>query len=580
MTLYYPSNDVTPHGQHMIFKGDVPDVDLHAYDDSIVFYLMGGRSISDRVKTPERVEITGLQGLMPPWQIIDQKGATQDGVDYIDTLYDPCEAVLDVVCRGRNPTYTRQVIRDLYASLDPKSTSELSWSTHEMGRWWAKVRWLRAPVETVSPLHTDRQNVSLRLRVDDAFWRSYDSTSVFGFDYADPGQGGMIDTFETDYSGDQNLGPNWPQYYAGAGAGYCSTTASSDHFLHEQARWYTSGTQQRQVVNGPYRNFETATDNQVIAMVLGTIPHWSLFSGAYNDIWGRMSRDAAGNWTGNGIRLRIGMQGILGWIRLSRFNNFVETVLRERILFVPPLIGEKFSLVCGFEDNPRRFAVQRNGLQIMNMVENGTGSLLGPQYRGVGFGMYAGATTVIPITQIQPAFIRKVSAGNNGTISQSGFLQLDNIGDQPMWPRYTCYGPGTFNIADGPGGEPIKFGPLLPNQVVQLRTDPRKRAIVDLTSVPPTPQQLTQWQQAIKDFLDFATGGNVPPLVAQIESVFGIMPPQGNLYTLLNGRFNTPLPPKSPGNPAVPHSIAVSIDDGNAMSQIIAAGTPLRRYPL
>ena len=88
--------------------------------------------------------------------------------------------------------------------------------------------------------------------------------------------------------------------------------------------------------------------------------------------------------------------------------------------------------------------------------------------------------------------------------------------------------------------------------------------------------------QAVKDFLDFATGGNAPPLMHALASQFGIQPPQGNLYSLLKGRFGTesaiPAAPVS-GEPQ-PYYLDASITDGNADSQLISTGIPLRRYPL
>jgi hypothetical protein len=50
----------------------------------------------------------GLKGLIPPWKHIDQKGATQDGVSNIDSLYDPIEVGLNLSCRGRDGKYTRR----------------------------------------------------------------------------------------------------------------------------------------------------------------------------------------------------------------------------------------------------------------------------------------------------------------------------------------------------------------------------------------------------------------------------------------------------------------------------------------
>jgi hypothetical protein len=76
------------------------------------------------------------------------------------------------------------------------------------------------------------------------------------------------------------------------------------------------------------------------------------------------------------------------------------------------------------------------------------------------------------VTQGSPADIRKVSAGDSSETTQSGFLRCINIGDIDRWDEYTLVGPGTFQIAAAPGStDMVEFGPLLPNQVVQLRTD-------------------------------------------------------------------------------------------------------------
>jgi hypothetical protein len=185
--------------------------------------------------------------------------------------------------------------------------------------------------------------------------------------------------------------------------------------------------------------------------------------------------------------------------------------------------------------------------------------------------------------QAQPAWIRKVSAGDNGTASAVGFLARTNIGDQPMYDDYTVFGPGTFRFADGPGSaDMVEFGPLLPNQIAFIRTDPRKRSVQDLTVVPPSPQELTTFQEALQKFISFATGNNIPPLLQAIQSLFGIRPPQGNMYSLLSGRFSdaAAIPPKSPGNAATPYYVRVEIVGGNADTKIIASGVPQRRWPL
>jgi hypothetical protein len=159
----------------------------------------------------------------------------------------------------------------------------------------------------------------------------------------------------------------------------------------------------------------------------------------------------------------------------------------------------------------------------------------------------------------------------------SGTLARTNIGDQPMFDRYTCYGPGTFTFQDGPGStEQITFGPLVDQQIVQLRTDPRKRSVVDLTIGNIPVDQATPMGQSLADYLTYATAGNFTALLQAIQSRFGIVPPQGNLYSLLKGRWsdNAAIPPD--GNT---HTVPVSIQGSGPNSNVIAAGTPLRRWP-
>lgn len=572
-TVRYPANEITPHGWYHLLTGDQPTMRLRAYDGSIDIYLMGGYSIPDYFTTPECVQVPkdGLKGLIPPWRHITQKGATQDGVTNIDALYEPIEVSLKAVCWGRDPQHTRQVSRDLIASIDAKQESELSWITPELGYWWAPVRWFQgAPPDPMRGAQQCRQEWSLRLQADNGFWRSYDDTTMFRFSYET-----MVDEFGTDYIDDEDLGPNWPQFYSGSGGGFCTSNGSNAVWIDDTTAPYDG----REVVNGPYKDFETATDNQVIEIRLGSFLEWTFPDGAEIHIWGRMGRNPDGSWNGDGVKAQIGLFGV----QLSRYNNFVETVMRgPDLMLIPPLYGETFTLVCGVEGDPRMFRVLRNGGAILSHKETGTGSELSADHRGIGCGMRAGAGI---ISQATPAQLQRVSAGDNTTVSQEGFLQRMNIGDQPMYDDYTLFGPGTFKIWDGPGtDEYIEFGPLVANQVAFLRTDPRSKTplVQDLTQVGPSPQELNFFQQALKAFESFAFANNIPPLLQQINSLFGIVPPQGPFYSLLKGRFSdrAAIPAKSPGNPAQSYYVKCAIDDGNADSRIIASGVPLRRYPL
>lgn len=133
--ITYPLPPITPHGRYHITKGIHPEVVLKAFDGSVQFYVMGGRSIADR------------------------------------------EA--DFVCRGRDAKRTRKVVRTLYDSIDPIKESELGWLTLDMGYWWAPIRWYQGTQPTpLMGAQNTRQDVALRLRADDGFWRSYPVTKV------------------------------------------------------------------------------------------------------------------------------------------------------------------------------------------------------------------------------------------------------------------------------------------------------------------------------------------------------------------------------------------------------------------
>ena len=191
--------------------------------------------------------------------------------------------------------------------------------------------------------------------------------------------------------------------------------------------------------------------------------------------------------------------------------------------------------------------------------------------------MRAGAAL---ITQATPAIVRKIAAGDNSTVTQSGFCPLTNIGSQDAWPRFLVYGPGSFEFANGPGStEMIKFGPLLDGQVALITTQPRLRSVVDVTPNSLPGQVLTGGQQFLQTLVNLVTFNRVPPLLSWFESLFGIRPPQGPLYSLLEGRFTRPIPGCPTPDDAVTSQIAVRMVNGNANTKIVAAVTPLRRWP-
>lgn len=573
----YPAGEITPNQYRRLVEQVEPHISYISADGGTVFHLMGPLSPIPGIHDGVTITPESIKGMIAPWQTLDQTGANQDGATFVDAVYNPAEIDMVVEAQGLTAERTRSVIRDWVGSWDAHRTGELQVFTPENGVWWADVRWMRAPTDALTRATARRQRFVWTARIDDAFWRSFDSVGSFQFAYET-----MLDTFGySDFSGvsgadTDTLGDDWPVQYFGAGGGYLFSNGS-------QAGWNDQPgllTGSREVVAGPYKDFSTATDNQVINIVLGSIPEISLPVGAFNDLWGRMGRNEDGTWNGYGVRLRVGW----GYIELARFNGFsgsgnpIKTIMANRILLLPPLFGEKFTLVCGFDGNSRLFKVLRNNITIMVHKESGTGSALGSSYRGVGFGMYAAGAL---ITQATPARVRKVSAGDNSVVTQEGFVSLTNTGDVESWPRYLLYGPGTFQIGNGPGSaDTVEFGPLLEDQVVLIETEPRRRSVVDVSPTAAPAQQLNVFQQLIRALVTFATNNNTPPLLQQFESLFGILPPQANLYSLLSGRFTAALPAKIPGQAASTSQIRVSITNGSASSRIVAAVTPRRRWPM
>jgi hypothetical protein len=576
----YPAGSITPVGAYHLLADHIPVMAYRSYDNTTVFNLYGGLAIYDRTM-PESVQITDMKGLIPPWQSITQRGATQDGATYIDSLYNPIEADLTVRIRGRDGAHTRQVQRDWIAAWDAKKPGTLSWFSHDLGYWWAPVQLSKAPVDKLTGGNNLPQSFIWPAIAYSAFWRSYDCVDSFGFTYA-TGQ----DSFDVNNSSGLT---GWTTAYSGLGGWLYETQMSDITVLGipiqtptdgGMCRWYSDpahpigfGGVDAVAVNN---TFVSTTDDQVVSVTLGSTPTWFVYGNAFNDIWFRCPPPGTHTPGTYGLRLRLG----LGYIRLSYFIGGVETVLRQDWLLIPPIPGEIWTVYC----SGRTYTVQRGNSTgtstALQVTESGTGSPMGSGYRCAGFGMHVSLDTT-------PAGVLLWTAGDNNATAQSGYLGMVNMGDQPMYPRYTLYAGGidgaTFTIGDGPNnpGNAVTMGPLVANQIVQLRTDPRKRGVTDLTTQPASPQALTLWQTALEDFLSFAIGNNTIPLVQTIESEFGILAPQGNIYSLLNGRFsdNSGIPAKPVAGPVPGYEIPVSISGGDASTRITAAGTPLRRFP-
>lgn len=184
------------------------------------------------------------------------------------------------------------------------------------------------------------------------------------------------------------------------------------------------------------------------------------------------------------------------------------------------------------------------------------------------------STMAVPL-HIDQAFFQSYDSVSAPVGQSGGFASMTNLGDQDEWARYLVYGPGTVTFHD-PGG-PVTFGPIESGQIVLVTTKPGVRGVLDLTPNRPTTAQMSYWQTWLESIIDLATNNNVPPLLQTFESWFGIVPPQGNLYSLLNGRFSTSVP-ATPTKPTT-WSMPISVTGGTAQTQVIGALTPHRKWP-
>lgn len=539
--------------------------------DGSIFYLAG--PLAPVPGAQDGVVLIKHMGLMAPFEMLELEGARQDGATWTDAVYGVGEIMLGVEASGIAPQNVRNVVRQWVSAWNPRATGVLSVFTPDLGEWWAPVRLGKNISDIMNKDYTwsGRQPFVWNCKNYDAYWYGLaDSTSSFAISYASASED------FTALSDSSTLDANWTQLYDATHVGSCGIVSG--------AASYIGTTPENVDVLNLYKT-GSATDNQVVSLKFGGAPHGffgldtsdPITTGSYIDLWARVN--SAGT---SGIRARISStKTFFGLITetdltLSHFNNGVKTDWAT-ISISSPNIQETFSLLAGTEAGAGDIRVQRNGFTILNISDTAGASLVGSAYRGWGWGL--GVSSQSGQLVIPPA-IASWSAGDNLAATESGYLPLTNIGDVEAWPRYLCYGPGTFAFGNGPGSTSmITFGPLLDGQVVLVTTEPRLRSVVDLSPSQP-PQQLNSLQALIEGLISFATNNNTPPLLEQFENLFGVQTPQGNLYSLLNGRFTTPIPGSSYGVAPATQKIAVSITDGSPVSKVVAAITPRRRWPL
>lgn len=267
----------------------------------------------------------------------------------------------------------------------------------------------------------------------------------------------------------------------------------------------------------------------------------------------------------NGVGI---LYSIIGGVKtvIGAAVNIVGTIANAAIT----LVSEVIQIGVGLFQTVVSLVV--NGIKLITGIISG---LLGAFFEVIGFGTHTGNSG----GQQVPPPVTGVNAGPR-TLTAAGQLVLTNFGDQDAWPRYLCYGPGIFRIANGPDStQMIEFGPLVDGQIALLTTLPRLRGVVDLTPNTASLAVTPQFDNFFQRLISLATNNNTPPLLEMFQSLFGARPPQGVMYPLLQGRFSNPVPAKPTGDPPAPSKIRCEILNGTPASRIVGALTPLRRWP-
>lgn len=526
--------------------------------DGTIFYL--GGPMAPVAGAQDGLVLKKHMGLMAPFEMLELRGARQDGATWTDAVYDVGDIMLGLEASGIGPQNIRDVLRHWISAWDPKKTGILSVFTPDMGEWWANVRLGKNVSDQFDKDYTwsGKQTLVWSAKNYDAYWYSVDSTSSFGADIVN-----VSEDF-TKQSNVSTLGSSWTQFVTPNTAnGTCGIKDGAAVLL-------PSGNGQIFGAQNLY-NTPSGTDDQIVTIKFAGATLAHLFDiidpGAYIDVFARCSSDGQ-----TCIRLRLSM----GFHQLAAFVG--GTMVWEEILpnIIPPVWGETFTLIAGTATSPYNIRVLRDGFQIFNVTDSAHLSSLGASYRLSGFGL---SSSIELGVYVVPQPIAYWSMGDNTTITQSGVCPLTNRGDVEAWPRFLCYGPGKFGLGNGPGSKDmVTIGPLEDGQVVLVITEPRLRSIIDLTPSQVVPQN--QWQTLLGEIISFATNNNVPPFLQQFESFFGIVPPQANLYSTMSGRFTVPIPGCSYGSPPPTSELAVSITDGGPTSKVVAAITPRRRWPL
>lgn len=184
--ITYPSGQISNWGINLALANQLAWITYTGTDGSM-FYLTG--PASPVAGAQDGLVLTKHMGLMAPFELLELKGARQDGATWNDTVYAPGEIVLNLEATGTSPQNIRNVIRQWISAWDPaagnpghpSNLGTLSVFTSDMGEWWAPVRLGKSVSDVFDKDYTysHRQAFTWTCKNYGAFWYGPDSVSVF-----------------------------------------------------------------------------------------------------------------------------------------------------------------------------------------------------------------------------------------------------------------------------------------------------------------------------------------------------------------------------------------------------------------
>lgn len=169
-----PTSPPTTWALESLLSGDDSIVTWHD-TNAVTWPISGGMA---PMPPAAGVELVDIKGLHAPFKHVDQQGAHEDGVTWLDTTYDALELDMTVSIFGRNAAARRRVYRAWLAGWEPRKVGRLMWFTADMGHWWLDLRLFQEPREVIKAGDAASITMAWASRADFPFWQSFDSIST------------------------------------------------------------------------------------------------------------------------------------------------------------------------------------------------------------------------------------------------------------------------------------------------------------------------------------------------------------------------------------------------------------------